>query len=163
MEDLIIGAHVNFNKNEQLVGCVKQALDYKATTFMFYTGAPQNTVRVSIDDNLTVSQAYVIDFIYMEGKEKDIFQKDLEKEFDLKRSSVSLLLNNMEKSDLIQRVPVAEDARLKKIILTEKAMILNENISMAINSVENKLSENITLEEINVFYRVLDKIRNNLE
>ena len=40
---------------------------------------------------------------------------------------------------------------------------LNENISMAINSVENKLSENITLEEINVFYRVLDKIRNNLE
>ena len=69
----------------------------------------------------------------------------------------------MEKSDLIQRVPVAEDSRLKKIILTEKAMILNENISMAINSVENKLSENITLEEINVFYRVLDKIRNNLE
>ena len=69
----------------------------------------------------------------------------------------------MEKSDLIQRVPVAEDPRLKKIILTEKAMILNENISMAINSVENKLSENITLEEINVFYRVLDKIRNNLE
>ena len=58
----------------------------------------------------------------MEGKEKDIFQKDLEKEFDLKRSSVSLLLNNMEKSDLIQRVPVAEDARLKKIILTEKAI-----------------------------------------
>ena len=96
------------------------------------------TVISSIDDNLTVSQAYVIDFIYMEGKEKDIF-------------------------DLIQRVPVAEDARLKKIILTEKAMILNENISMAINSVENKLSENITLEEINVFYRVLDKIRNNLE
>ena len=42
-------------------------------------------------------------------------------------------------------------------------MILNENISMAINSVENKLSENINLEEINVFYRVLDKIRNNLE
>ena len=121
------------------------------------------TVISSIDDNLTVSQAYVIDFIYMEGKEKDIFQKDLEKEFDLKRSSVSLLLNNMEKSDLIQRVPVAEDARLKKIILTEKAMILNKNISMAINSVENKLSENITLEEINVFYRVLDKIRNNLE
>ena len=53
------------------------------------------TVISSIDDNLTVSQAYVIDFIYMEGKEKEIFQKDLEKEFDLKRSSVSLLLNNM--------------------------------------------------------------------
>ncbi len=72
----------------------------------------------AISDNLTVSQAYVIDFISMAGKDKDIFQKDLEKHFDLKRSSISLMLNNMEKNDLIQRVPVAEDARLKKIILT---------------------------------------------
>ena len=86
-----------------------------------------------------------------------------EKEFDLKRSSVSLLLNNMEKSDLIQRVPVAEDARLKKIILTEKALLLNKNISNAIDSIENKLSDSLTLEEINTFYKVLDKIRNNLE
>lgn len=117
----------------------------------------------SIDDNLTVSQAYVIDFIYMEGKQRDIFQKDLEKEFDLKRSSISLMLNNMEKSDLIQREPVAEDACLKKIVLTERAIMLNENISNVISSIENKLSENITLEEINVFYSVLDKIRNNLE
>ena len=53
MEDLIIGAHVNFNKNDQLVGCVKQALDYKATTFMFYTGAPQNTNRSEIDLDIT--------------------------------------------------------------------------------------------------------------
>ena len=41
--------------------------------------------------------------------------------------------------------------------------MLNKSISNAINSIENKLSENITLEEINVFYKVLDKIRNNLE
>lgn len=117
----------------------------------------------AIDDNLTVSQAYVIDFISNEGEDREIFQKDLEKEFDLKRSSISLMLNNMEKSDLIKRVPVAEDARLKKIILTEKSMKLYENISTAIDSVENKLSENITLEEIKAFQRVLDKIRKNLE
>lgn len=117
----------------------------------------------SIDDNLTVSQAYVIDFVYMEGKHRDIFQKDLEKEFDLKRSSISLMLNNMEKNDLIQRVPVAEDARLKKIVLTEKAIILNKKISNAITSVENKLSKDLTLEEIDVFYKVINKIRNSLE
>lgn len=117
----------------------------------------------AIDDNLTVSQAYVIDFISNEGEDREIFQKDLEKEFDLKRSSISLMLNNMEKSDLIKRVPVADDARLKKIILTEKSIKLYENISTAIDSVENKLSENITLEEIKAFQRVLDKIRKNLE
>lgn len=117
----------------------------------------------SIDDNLTVSQAYVIDFIYNEGKNKEIFQKDLEKEFDLKRSSISLMLNNMEKSELIERVLVAEDARLKKIILTKKSMKLYEKISEAIDSIENKLSKDITPEEIEVFQTVLDKIRNSLE
>ncbi|CEN97022.1 MarR family winged helix-turn-helix transcriptional regulator [Paraclostridium sordellii] len=117
----------------------------------------------AIDDNLTISQAYVIDFISIEGKNKKIFQKDLEREFDLKRSSVSLMLNNMEKSDLIERVPVTEDARLKKIVLTEKSKKIYEKISIAIDSIENRLSEDITQEEIEVFQIVLEKIRNNLE
>lgn len=121
------------------------------------------SVISAIDDNLTVSQAYVIDFISNEGKDKEIFQKDLEREFDLKRSSISLMLNNMEKSDLIERVPVTEDARLKKIILTQKSIKIYEKISTAIDLIENKLSENITPEEIKVFQSVLDKIRNNLE
>ncbi|WP_343101614.1 MarR family transcriptional regulator [Romboutsia sp. MSSM.1001216sp_RTP31141st1_G3_RTP31141_220114] len=121
------------------------------------------SVISAIDDNLTVSQAYVIDFISNEGKDKEIFQKDLEKAFDLKRSSISLMLNNMEKSDLIERVPVTEDARLKKIILTQKSIKLYEKISTAIDSIEDKLSENITPEEIKVFQSVLDKIRNSLE
>lgn len=117
----------------------------------------------AIDDNLTISQAYVIDFISIEGKNKEIFQKDLEREFDLKRSSVSLMLNNMEKSNLIERVPVTEDARLKKIVLTEKSKKIYEKISIAIDSIENRLSEDITQEEIEVFQIVLEKIRNNLE
>ena len=117
----------------------------------------------AIDDNLTISQAYVIDFISNEGKNKEIFQKDLERELDLKRSSVSLMLNNMEKSDLIERVPVTEDARLKKIVLTEKSKKIYEKISIAIDSIENRLSEDITQEEIEVFQIVLEKIRNNLE
>ena len=49
---LIIGSHVNFNKN-QLLGSAMQAVSYGANTFMFYTGAPQNTVRSAIDSNLT--------------------------------------------------------------------------------------------------------------
>lgn len=49
---MLIGSHVSFNK-EQLLGSLKEALSYKATTFMFYTGAPQNTIRKQIDANLT--------------------------------------------------------------------------------------------------------------
>lgn len=50
---LIIGSHVSFNKDTQLLGSVKAALSYGANTFMFYTGAPQNTNRSNLDDNLT--------------------------------------------------------------------------------------------------------------
>ncbi|MDD3392121.1 MAG: deoxyribonuclease IV [Bacilli bacterium] len=53
MQDIIIGSHVSFNKNTQLLGSVKEALSYGANTFMFYTGAPQNTSRSVIDQNLT--------------------------------------------------------------------------------------------------------------
>ena len=63
---MIIGSHVNFNK-EQLLGCVKQTLSFGANTFMFYTGAPQNTVRKEIDLDLT-KQA----FNYMKENNIDI-------------------------------------------------------------------------------------------
>lgn len=56
---LIIGSHVGYKKDTGLVGSVEEALSYKANTFMFYTGAPQNTIRSSIDlDN--VKKAYSI-------------------------------------------------------------------------------------------------------
>ena len=51
--ELIIGSHVSFNSSTQLVGSVKEALEYGSSTFMFYTGAPQNTRRVPIDNNKT--------------------------------------------------------------------------------------------------------------
>lgn len=51
--DLLIGSHVSFTKDEQLLGSVKETLGYNANTFMFYTGAPQNTMRLPIDENLT--------------------------------------------------------------------------------------------------------------
>lgn len=46
---LIIGSHVGYKKDNGLVGSVKEALSYGANTFMFYTGAPQNTKRLPID------------------------------------------------------------------------------------------------------------------
>lgn len=50
---LIIGSHVSFNKEKQLIGSLDEALSYGSNTFMFYTGAPQNTRRYEINDNLT--------------------------------------------------------------------------------------------------------------
>lgn len=54
---MIIGSHVSFDSKEQLVKSVKEAISYGANTFMFYTGAPQNTNRCVINDRLTI-EAY---------------------------------------------------------------------------------------------------------
>ena len=52
--DLIIGSHVSFKKDDQLIGSVEETISYNANTFMFYTGAPQNTARVPISQDLTI-------------------------------------------------------------------------------------------------------------
>jgi len=51
---LTIGSHVGFTKDKQLLGSLEEALSYGANTFMFYTGAPQNTARYPINDGLTL-------------------------------------------------------------------------------------------------------------
>ena len=51
---LILGSHVGFKKDTQVLGSLKEALSYGANTFMFYTGAPQNTASNPIQDCLTL-------------------------------------------------------------------------------------------------------------
>lgn len=62
---LYIGSHVGFKKDTQLLGSLEEALSYNANTFMFYTGAPQNTKRNKIEDGLTLQALNIM-------KEKNI-------------------------------------------------------------------------------------------
>lgn len=50
---LLIGCHVSFDKDKQLVKSTEEAISYGANTFMFYTGAPQNTNRSKISKEKT--------------------------------------------------------------------------------------------------------------
>lgn len=141
-------------------GRFKLGLDIEKIDRIISRDMDANIIQ-AVGDKVTISQAYVIDFMINTDKE-DIFQKDLEKKFDLKKAAISLMLNNMEKNDLIKRVPVSEDARLKKIVLTDKSIALADTITTAIDEIENTLVEDLTQEEIDNFYTVLDKMRNSL-
>lgn len=59
---MIIGSHVGFNKDTQLIGSIKEALSYGETTFMFYTGAPQNTSRSEINKELTLKAHELLEY-----------------------------------------------------------------------------------------------------
>ena len=62
---LIIGSHVSYKSGDQLVGSTLEALSYGANTFMFYTGAPQNTIRRDIE-KLLCKHVYLELFVKVE-------------------------------------------------------------------------------------------------
>ena len=62
---MIIGSHVSMSGKDMLLGSVKEALSYGANTFMFYTGAPQNTRRKAISE-LKVEEAKAVNFLKQE-------------------------------------------------------------------------------------------------
>ncbi len=105
---------------------------------------------------------WAIHYFY-ENREKDVFQRDFEMRFSIRRSTATNMLKLMEKNGLIKREWVDYDARLKKIVLTEKAIEIHKKATKNIEMLENTLKEGITDEELTSFYSVLDKIKANLE
>lgn len=93
----------------------------------------------------------------------DIFQRDIEKQFCIRRSTASQILNNLESKGLIIRQNVTEDARLKKLLLTEKAKKIKQSIDQKSQEFEKILLKGLTEQEITNFVSTLHKIQNNLE
>lgn len=105
---------------------------------------------------------WAIRFFY-ENRDKDVFQRDFESRFSIRRSTATNMLKLMEKNGLIVRESVDYDARLKKIVLTEKAIQIHKKATQNIELLESSIKEGITEDEIASFYCVLDKIKANLE
>ena len=108
-------------------------------------------------------QSAMIGFIYEETRKKDVFAKDIEKAFDLRRASSAGLIQNMEKNGLIKREMVGNDARLKKIVLTEKALELRRKLDKSIKNMEKKMQEGLTKEEVEKYLELTKKMAKNLE
>ena len=117
--------------------------------------------RCCEDEYITPSNSWLIMYLY-DHRTEDIFQRDIEQEFSIRRSTSSTLISLMEKKGYIDRVSVAHDARLRKLVLTEKALRLCEIINQNVNRFEEQLKKGISDEQLKVFYDVLDKISQNV-
>ena len=92
---------------------------------------------------LTSVQISIIDYLSRLEKNQNIFQKDIEKEFNIRRATATSALKLMEEKSLIVRLSVKNDARLKKVILTPKAKKLSEQINNYFDQ-----SEKIIIDEL---------------
>lgn len=113
-------------------------------------------------EGLTGMQGMIIHFL-MESGQDDRFQKDIETAFQIRRSTATGILQLMEQRGLIVREPVARDARLKRLRLTERACALHESICARLAHMEAVMRRDISEKELAVWFAVCDKISANLE
>ncbi len=113
-------------------------------------------------ERLTGMQGWVIGYIY-DHRDQDIFQRDLESVFSVRRSTMTNMLKLLEKNGYITRESVEHDARLKKILLTPKAISNHEHVIANFKATERKLCEGLSEEEKETFLRIIRKIEKNLE
>lgn len=112
-------------------------------------------------DNLTRMHGWALGY-FCGRKGEDIFQKDFEQEFSIRPSTATRILQSMEKNGLITRAPVSYDARVKKILLTDKGLSLHQQAKSNIIKLERKLEQGLTKEELEIFFQVTEKIKDNL-
>lgn len=113
-------------------------------------------------DNLTGTHGWIIGYL-CHNTHKDIFQRDLENEFSIRRSTATGILKLMEKNELIIREPVPSDARLKKIILTQKALDMHELVRKDIKQLETQLIQGLSNDEVEAFFSIIEKMKKNME
>ena len=106
-------------------------------------------------------QGMLIGFL-MNNADKEIFQKDIEAEFDIARSTVTATLDSMERKGYITREAVERDARLKKITLTQKAVESHNRIVADLEQLETIMFTGVSCEEAETLFNVMDKIKANL-
>lgn len=110
---------------------------------------------------LTRMQGFIVGYLYRNSN-RDVFQKDLEQEFSIRGSTVTAILQGMEKEGLIIRSPVENDHRLKKLSLTKEAYQRHAYFEKNVQALEEQMANGLTLPELENFFSVLQKIKQNL-
>ena len=132
-----------------------------------------NAVRRYIDryadgkkalDTRSCSNGWIIGYICeMRECGKDVFQRDFENNFGITRSTASKVLGLMEKKGLVKRVSVSHDARLKKIVPTERSLEIGRIIKEDNERMELLLKKDFSPKELEQLYGYLERMQTNLE
>lgn len=107
--------------------------------------------------DLTGTQMSVID--YMANREnKECNQQMIEQEFNIKRSTTTVIIQRLVKKGLVEQQSSTTDHRQKVVALTEKGRKLAPEVRQYILANEQQLKTQFTTEEINQFKKMLKYI-----
>ncbi len=105
----------------------------------------------------------ILNFVLVPYPDREIYQKDIEEELNIRSASVSTLLKKMEAQDIIRREKVSCDERLKKILPTRHTVEMKEQVERHVALLEKRLTAGVGEEELKVFFDVLEKMQENME
>lgn len=109
----------------------------------------------------SIAQMQIIKYI-LKHDGKTIYQRDLEEVFNLRRATISGILKTMEKNNVIIRVCDPNDARGKIVILSDDAKKFFKEKETLFKKLETVLKKDISKEELEIFYKVILKMRDNI-
>ena len=110
---------------------------------------------------LTTVQIRIMRYLFL-NKDKEIYQKDIEKNFVVRRSTASGIIDTMVKNGMIVREDSTLDLRVRRIILTDKYLNQMELLENLIDKFQADLTDGISDVELNTFFSVIDKMKENL-
>ena len=106
-------------------------------------------------------QMRIIHYI-IQNKDNDIYQRDLEKVLNLRRSTISGILKTMEKHNIIIRTDSKIDARSKKIELSNTSLKFYNESKKVFEKVNSILVKDIDDNDLEIFFKVAEKMKENL-
>ncbi len=112
--------------------------------------------------SISNTQQLIIEYM-LENKDRDIYQKDLEKDLNFSRATVSSVLKTMERNKAIKRSISKIDTRTKKIVLKDYALEAYDKGKKIRKEVSLAATKNISSKDLETTMKVLDQIDSNLE
>lgn len=112
-------------------------------------------------DEVTLMHGWIMGYLH-HNQEKAVYQKTIESNFNIRRSTVTAILQLMEKKGYIKRSSVEGDARLKQISLTKQGTEIAVKTRAMIDSMESSILEGIDPEQLKTFYEVAQKLITNM-
>ena len=113
-------------------------------------------------EDVTPMHEWILSYLFWH-RDVPIYQRDIEREFSITRSTVTNILQLMERKGYIERQSVPQDARLKRLVLTEKGACIREKTMQALHQTDEFVESLLTPEENAELLRLLNKLRKGLQ
>jgi DNA-binding MarR family transcriptional regulator len=116
------------------------------------------------DLSLTSIQSRMLGYMYFQYRRgQKVFQSELEEEFQIRKSSVTSVIQIMEKKGLVCRNGVPGDARKKELVLTEQGVLVQETVLERLDTLENMVNDTLSDQERELWVSCIHKIEARLK